>query len=502
MKNGTFAVINIGASAFRMQINEFINGESRMLEYLIKSLPIGKDTFNKRYISLEAVRESAKIINSFMTKARDYHTSKVVAVATSGLREAVNRDFFIDYIHKNTGVMINILDPYEELFIRYTAFINEIEDIDEIEKKGVIFANVSSGNVAITINSKKSIVYAEALPFGSLRLNEIFKHLDEKQKIKAFKNYVYNMLAEAKRILLKEQPKVVFFTGSTVTILRSIFDPKKSEINLKDLKKLLEIVSHMDTDTISSTYGLRYNEAEILKAVLVTYLGIMEISGQDKFHFSKTTFPHKLLLYYSKSYKKMNLTKYLESTLIYQGWKYNFDKNHAIAVKKHTKRLFNELKEIHNLPTKCLNLLEIAAITHDFGYFINPNNHEYNSYYILKSMHLPGISESDMNMVALTALMHRGKDVEDYTAFFDLIKPEDLFLLKKMVALLRVGDSLDAGHKQSVKSFKVVKSTDMIKLDVEITDYIFLEEMSLQKKSKLFENVFGVKIEIGKQTAS
>lgn len=502
MKNGIFAIINIGASAFRMQINEFVNGESKVLEYLIKSLPIGKDTFNKRYISLETVKESAKIVNSFIKKAQDYDISKIVVVATSGLREAVNKDFFIDYIHKNTGILINILDPYEELFIRYTAFINEIKNIDEIEKKGVIFANVSSGNVAITINSKKSIVYAEALPFGSLRLNEIFNHLEENQKIKAFKNYVHNMLSEAKRILIKEQPKIVFFTGSTVTILKSIFDPKKSEINLRDLKKMLADINHMNTDDIIATYNLRRNEAEILKAVLVTYLGIMETSGQDKFHFSKTTFPHKLLLYYSKSYKKMSLKKYLESTLIYQGEKYNFDKNHAIAVKKHIRKLFNELKEIHNLPAKYLNLLEITAITHDFGYFINPNNHEFNSYYILKSMHLPGISENDMNMVALTALMHRGKDVEDYTVFFDIIKPEDLFLLKKMVAILRVADSLDAGHNQSIKSFEIVKSSDIIRLNIEVTGYIFLEEMSLVKKSTLFETVFGVKIEIGKQIAS
>lgn len=499
MKNGLFGIINIGASAFRMQINEFVNGEGKVLEYLIKSLSIGKDTFNKKYISLETVKESAKIINSFLAKAQDYKISKIVAVGTSGIREAINKDFFVDYIQKNTGLLINILDPYEELFIRYTAFINEIKNIDEIEKKGVIFANVSSGNVAITINSRKSIVYAEALPFGSLRLNEIFKHLDDRMKIKAFKNYIHNMLSEAGRILGKEQPKVVFFTGSTVNILKSIFDPKKTEIKLGDLKKLLSSINHLNTSEISEKYSLRYNEAEILKAVLVTYLGIMETSGQDKFYFSKTTFPHKLLYFYSKSYKKMSLKKYLESTLIYQGDKYNFDKNHAIAVKKHTRKLFKELREIHNLPVKYLNLLEIAAITHDFGYFINPNNHEYNSYYILKSMHLPGISESDMNMIALTALMHRGKNVEDYSTFFDMIRPEDIFLLKKMVAIIRVADALDAGHNQSVTSFDIVKSADTISLDIYVKGYTFLEEMSLKKKSELFENVFGVKIEIGKQ---
>lgn len=498
MKNGLFGVINIGASAFRMQINEFVNGEGRVLEYLVKSLSLGKDTFNKKYISLETVKESTKILSGFLTKAQDYKLSKIVVVATSGLREAVNKDFFLDYVQKNTGLTVKILDPYEELFIRYTAFINELKNIDEIEKRGVIFANVSSGNVAITINRKKTFVYAEALPFGSLRLNEIFKDLDRKQKLKAYKIYIRNMLSEARRIIAKYQPKVIFFTGSTVNILKSIFGPQKSELKLNDLKKLLQEIEEIDDSEISEKYRIRYNEAEILKAVLVTYIEIVSTSGQDKFYFSKTTFPHKLVYFYSKSYKKMSLRKYLESTLIYQGEKYNFDKNHAIAVKKHSKKLFNGLKEIHNLPAKYLNLLEISAMAHDFGYFMSPNNHEYNSYYILKSIHLPGISESDMNIIALTALMHRGRDVDDYRAFFDTVKQEDIFMLKKMVAILRVADALDASHNQSITDFEIVKSKDTISLDINVRGYTFLEEKSFKNKSKLFENVFGVKIEIGK----
>ncbi len=502
MRNGIFAIIDIGSSAFRMQINEFVDGESRTLEYLTKSLSLGKETFNKGYISLETVKKSTEIINKFLKKARDYHISKVVAVATSGLREAINRDFFIDYIKKNTGLSINILELYEELFIRYTAFVNEVEDVNELEKNGVIFANVSSGNVALTINCKKCIIYAEALPFGSLRLNEIFKDLDDREKIKAFKKYVQNMLSEFKKILDKKQPKLIFFTGSTVTILRSIFNPKKEEIYLSDIKKLLSDVKYLNSENIAKKYNLQHNKAEILKAVLVSYIEIMELSKQKKFHFSKTKFPHKLLHYYFKGYRKTSLKRYLENTLIYQGEKYDFDKNHALAVQKHTRNLFKGLREIHNLSNKYLTLLEIAAITHDIGYFINPNNHEFNSYYILKSMHIPGIFEKDMNIVALTALMHREKDVEDYKAYFDNINPEDVFLLKKMVAILRVADALDAGHNQVIHSFDIVKISDTIFLDLHVSGYTFLEEISLARKSKLFENVFGVKIEIGKKLAN
>ena len=52
MKNKHFAIINIGASAFRMIISEYVEGKEKTLEYLVKPLSLGRATFTKGYISL------------------------------------------------------------------------------------------------------------------------------------------------------------------------------------------------------------------------------------------------------------------------------------------------------------------------------------------------------------------------------------------------------------------------------------------------------------------
>ncbi len=62
MKNGIFAAINIGASAFRMHVSEYVDGEERILEYLIKPFRLGKDTFSKGYIALENVYLATEIL--------------------------------------------------------------------------------------------------------------------------------------------------------------------------------------------------------------------------------------------------------------------------------------------------------------------------------------------------------------------------------------------------------------------------------------------------------
>ncbi|MBZ4672735.1 MAG: hypothetical protein JG762_965 [Deferribacteraceae bacterium] len=494
MKDGLFAVINIGASAFRMQISEFINGEHRLIEYLIKSLPIGKDTFTKGYISLDSVKKSVEILRNFRNKLNEYKVDKYIVISTSGLRDAKNKDFFMDYILINTGFVINILDPYEELFIRFTALMNESKNFQKYEKTGFIFANISSGNVAITINVNKSIVYAEALPFGSLRLNEIFRDIGETEKVTAFRNYVDNMLFEVKKIVKNRNLKHIFFTGSTVNVLNDILKHSNNEFTLSELSELLSNVEHLSNDEIAANYKIRFNEAEILKAVLVTYIKIFKVTGIEKSSFTPTSFPHKLLMYYSKSYKKRNLNKYLQNTLLYYGNKYNFDKNHALKVKENIKKIFNSLKEIHNISNSYLKILELVAVTHDFGYFINPSNHEYHSYHIIRAMHLPGVTESQIELIALIAMMHRYKDIE---SFKEYLPPNiDLFLLKKLVAMFRIADSLDASHKQKIINIDIKITSDKVQIVAHVKDYIYLEKLSFSKKSQLFENVYGVKIEL------
>jgi exopolyphosphatase/guanosine-5'-triphosphate,3'-diphosphate pyrophosphatase len=90
--------------------------------------------------------------------------------------------------------------------------------------------------------------------------------------------------------------------------------------------------------------------------------------------------------------------------------------------------------------------------------------------------------------------LHREVEVDDYKEYFP---PDvDIFLIKKLVAMFRVADSLDSGHKQKIADFIVKKETDIVKVVARTVDYIFLERLSFEKKSKLFENVFGVKIEL------
>jgi len=496
MKNGLFAVINIGTSAFRMEIGSFLNGEYKQIEYLVKSLSLGKDTFANGFISSASIHEAYDILSKFKEKMNEYKISnKFEVVATSGVREAKNRDFFVDFMNKKLGMKIEVLTPYEELYIRYIGIKNEFERFNALEKGGVALVNVSSGNVSIVIVKNKTILYADSLRFGSLRLNEIFKDLDEKNKVYAYNRYIESMISGVEYVISEFKIKNVVFSGSSINILREIFSPSNNCLTQKDVEFLFNEIKKKSVDFIKDRFSIRHNEAEVLKPMVCVYLNILRLFETDLFCFSKTTFPRKLLMYYSKSYKQKNLKEYLEKTILNIGEKYNFDKKHALYVRDSALKLFDILQNQHLLDKKHKQLLEIAALLHDVGYYVNEENHEEHSYYIINSLHLPQIGEKESRIIALIALLHKEKDTDVYLRLYHYLSQEDIFMLKKLVSLLRIADALDASHKQLIKKFSVKLDKNSVKIKLSSDNFIFFEMVSLKKKARLFEELFGIKIE-------
>ena len=497
MKNGLFAIINIGTSAFRMELGSFVKGEYRQLEYLVKSLSLGKDTFSLGVISSKSMKEAYDILSKFKAKMDEYKIgNKFSIVATSGVREAKNREFFMDYIAKKMGMKVNILTPHEELYIRYIGIKNEFDNFGRFEKQGIALVTVSSGNVAIAIVKNKTILYADSLHFGSLRLNEIFRYVDEKDRAYAYVRYIESMLDNVKNVIYQAKIKNIVFSGSSINVLRNIFSPKTNYLPKEDILSLFEKIKKKDAAHIEKVLSIRSNEAEILKPMLTIYVDILKLFESDVFYFSKTTFPRKLLMYYSKSYKINNLKDYIEKAVLNIGKKYNFDANHALCVRKNAMKLFDTLRNIHLLDNKYREILSIAALLHDVGYFVNENQHEEHSYYIIKSMHLPQISEQDNKIIALIALLHNEKNKDSYVKLYNYLSEEDEFTLMKLVSLLRIADALDASHRQLIKEFDVSADTSEVVIRVKSDNFLFFEEVSIKRKSQLFSNIFGIKIRL------
>ena len=116
------AVLDMGASAIRLVVAEMKPGEPmRILEEASRGVLLGKDTFTSGRLGAATVEATLKALEGFRRIMDAYGVVRYRAVATSAVREAGNRDTFLDRVRLRTGIDVEVIDGSEENRLTYLA---------------------------------------------------------------------------------------------------------------------------------------------------------------------------------------------------------------------------------------------------------------------------------------------------------------------------------------------------------------------------------------------
>lgn len=496
MKTYLYGIINIGASAFRMAVSEVSSKGIKEIDYLIKPLRLGVDTFSQGYISLERVKQATEILKGFHNKLVEYGIKEYKAVCTSGVREALNKDFFIDYVKIHTGIDIIILEPSEEVYIKYLAAKFSVANFEKMEKQGVVFANIASGNVTLSVSKGDNVLYSGALPYGSLRLRQMFRHIAPSKRHRAFDQYAENMVSTVAGTINNTKIKNLVGSGSSINMMLRIFKPNDDFILRDDLEKLYNRIRAYTKQDIVEELSLRDDEAEVLVPTLCTYIHLLKYTGADRFHFSPVDFPSTLTHFYTGMLKDKDYQKRIKQTILLFGERFNINTAHAKRVSKFAKKLFNEFMDLHSLDKSKFDILETAALLYQVGEYIDPRNVTYNSYYIIKSINIPGWSSKDIQLTACVInSMGINKTNDEKIEVANLSSTERL-IVNKLACILRMAYALDAGKSSIIDDIEIIDNDNMILINAQVKKEPFIELFTFDKIKHTFEETFGIPIDI------
>mgnify|MGYP001587108646 CR=1 FL=1 len=108
-------VVDIGASAVRLTVADARPGEAiQILEEASRGVLLGKDTFTHGRLGAPTIEAALKTLEGFRRIMDSYGVVRYRAVATSAVREAQNRETFLDRVRLRTGIDVEIIDGYEE----------------------------------------------------------------------------------------------------------------------------------------------------------------------------------------------------------------------------------------------------------------------------------------------------------------------------------------------------------------------------------------------------
>jgi len=178
------------------------------------------------------------------------------------------------------------------------------------------------------------------------------------------------------------------------------------------------------------------------------------------------------------------------------GRKYRFDEKHARLTARLAARLYEESRLLHNLDDDQLLSLEIAALLHDIGHFINAVDHEKHGHYLLSANPLIGLTAREQYIVANLVRYHRKQSPSTDDGNFRSLSQRERIIVNKLTALLRLADSIDLNHDGPVTDVKLCGTKSGWRLHVTGRSDTMLTNWALEKRKALFEEVFGVRLQI------
>jgi len=132
------AVIDIGSSSIKLIIGERDEDSVKILESLKNVLPIGKQTFFKGRISQELINQTISFLEKYKQVLKEYEVTNVRVIATTAVREAANKDIFLDTVTRKTGFTIEIFNVGDVIYYIDTYLSKKLKKAYPIHEAGQI----------------------------------------------------------------------------------------------------------------------------------------------------------------------------------------------------------------------------------------------------------------------------------------------------------------------------------------------------------------------------
>jgi exopolyphosphatase/guanosine-5'-triphosphate,3'-diphosphate pyrophosphatase len=498
------AVIDVGSTSIRMvvaQVDEA--GGVKTLDSLSQSVAIGSDTFTGGRISRGTIEDCVKVLRNFATVLAEYQIDlrkDVRAVATSAVREARNRDEFLDRVYMAAGINVEVIEGTEVNRLSFLG-IQPLLEINPLLKEGrLLVAEVGGGSTELLGLEDGRVSFAHIYRMGSYRLRE---SMDALHASEARQREVMELEIDAGVRQCREavgqgpgKPSLLLMGGEARFAAKYLLDEwdesKLVQLRMADLTRLAERVLQLEVEQIVRRYHLAFEDAQTLGPALQIYLRLANAFKLKKVYVCGVTLRDGLVAEAAsgKAWTEDFVEQILHSVREV-GRRYHLDETHGECVTENALALFRALAAEHQLEYRYEVILTVAAQLHDIGMFINNTSHHKHSKYIIENSDIFGLGEEDIRLAALVARYHRRALPRTTHADYNALPRETRLVVSKLAAILRVADALDRSRTQSVRNVRIRLPDGQLIVEAGQAGEFAAEKRALSIKGRMFEQVYG-----------
>ncbi len=487
-------IVDLGSNTARLVDYLVEPGEWYRLAHQIRQpVRLGQGLGEDGLISEKAMRRAGKALELFAQYAKATGLGSLEVLGTSALRDAANRDVFLDGV-ADLGLDIDVLSGEEEAKLGVLAVANGFD----LEDAAVM--DLGGGSAQLSLMQGRRFAGGRAYPLGAVRLSERFLLSDppKKRQITALEAAVEAELGGVMREMQVHDLPLVAMGGTIRNLARAV--QKEQEyplmervhgffLKLEDLEELVSRLLELKAKKRARVPGIKSDRADIIVAGGLVYRWLLRQARLDGVWISGSGLREGALLRHLLPPPHLieNLRSFSVQNLLQ---KYSQSKEHIELMRVLSGKLFDGLKALHGFGDREMDLLDAATVLQDIGLAVNYFRHDRHGAYLVSSAPLMGFTHREQALLAQLVRYHlRGRP--RLGIYEPICEPDDKRLLLTLAACLRVADHLERPRGRRVQDLEVEIGDSEVLVRPVAAEDLALELWQIDQHGELFEAAFG-----------
>jgi exopolyphosphatase/guanosine-5'-triphosphate,3'-diphosphate pyrophosphatase len=215
--------IDIGTNSVRVLVAELEGPSGLKRLWGDRAIPrLGSGLGSSGMLTEQAVERTITIVGNFLEKARALSAQKLLAAATSAVREASNRELLLERLEQTTGLRARVLSGQEEAL--WT--MGGMQCVWEKPPEEWLAVDIGGGSTEFILARGSRALEVRSVPLGMVKLTEEFLKGDppSEKEMGRCRDSVRKSLQEALGDLgLHQMPQLaVAGTAGTITTLAAL----------------------------------------------------------------------------------------------------------------------------------------------------------------------------------------------------------------------------------------------------------------------------------------
>jgi exopolyphosphatase / guanosine-5'-triphosphate,3'-diphosphate pyrophosphatase len=512
------AAIDVGSNSIHMIVAQAdADGGLTTLWRVKEMVGLGRMSFPSRRLSRQAIDRAVEAVGRIKQAARQRQAERIVAVATSAVREAINGGDLIERIRREQGLNVRVVSPREEARLIYLGVRHAVA----LRDRPHLIIDIGGGSVEIIVGDERRAVLLESRKLGAARMTARFVRSDplDAADRKALQRYYNHELGPVLDAVEKLAPVKVIGTSGTLENLTAMCSPDAEElaaaeeekhagnspglvgvIERKRFGRMLDRLLASTAEDRAKMSGLDDQRRDQIVAGALLVEELFHRLHIKRIHLCHSALREGILIdYLNRHLPDLAILRELPDarrrSIIDLARRCDWNRGHSEQVARLTLALFDQLKTLHGLGPEERELIEYGALLHDIGWHIGQRAHHKHGAYLITNGNLRGFTKEEVAIIANIVRYHRkalpSKSHETYAQ----LSRRGRRIVQVGAALLRLGDGLDRSHGAVVQALRCRVGNRKVRCAVTARSDAELEIWGARRKMDLFQKALGRKIE-------